>query len=142
VHSISRTWTQGTNNEPGWLSKVRRVGDDDKVDKVEGEDLGRVESGVPGAENGDAKTTTGSAKTLGPEDGSDSSPLYNSGDPKHAYIETDDIRAEGEKEKGDGDEPEIWHQGDKVRRHRKLDWPNPALHALLPTVRISDRRSL
>lgn len=27
VHSISRTWTQGSNAEPSWLSRVKRAGD-------------------------------------------------------------------------------------------------------------------
>ena len=29
VHSIHRTWTQGSNAEPSWLSRVKRVGDND-----------------------------------------------------------------------------------------------------------------
>lgn len=28
VHSIHRTWTQGSNNEPSWLGRVKRLGDD------------------------------------------------------------------------------------------------------------------
>jgi hypothetical protein len=117
VHSISRTWTQGTtNNEPSWLSRVKRIGDDDDEEKVvrgEGEELGRTESGEMGTEKA---TPVDSARTLEPEEESGQG-YQKDGDAarEDGYDEMDDIRAEGKKEKGDTDETEIWQEGDKVR---------------------------
>lgn len=33
VHSISRTWTQGSNAEPSWLSRVKRAGQDTNANR-------------------------------------------------------------------------------------------------------------